>query len=757
MGSSTETRQLVVLGMHRSGTSAVAGILSTLGFSAGAEDSLMPAQEDNPLGFWERVDVVELNDRILEANGGSWFNVPAVCKPRKSDTKRARAIVKQLGTGPALLKDPRMLLTWPVWEQVLADPVLVFVYRSPEAVASSLQRRNGFPLDYGLALWEYYTRTALGILDGKPFVGVSYEALVSHPAETLQAMAARLAAQGYPVEVRPDALAECFDAGLDHSAEAAAAVAGFLTDAQRELAEHTRDMLAMGIGTVYRVPASQALQPRIANYAAAYGFASRAMQQGKKLENVSGELEHLRQVHGVVQADRQRLLEEMGERQELLDRYHALESDHNALAEAHRNDGEELARLRQEREKLLSAHQEAYRVLFSQVEKAKVHVASHERTIEQLNAKADFLYDELGGFFQRAEEFDRSLLGRMTRWLGHLYKLVRGRSGTHTPLESLVAEARHRFPRGADADAPPPGKLRMLWRVLVYVARNPAGSRRSFSLARLRRAISVFFGADRADLATWVSSRFPDAANGEELGLVPSLSDDLDNLELAFPVVDDPRVSIVIPVYNEYRMTLFCLRSLLENHAGVSYEVIIADDASTDLTTSLEERVSGVRVVRGDENRGFVRNCNAGAEAARGEYLLFLNNDTGFTELWLRQLCEVLDSRPGVGIVGPRLLFGNGEQQEAGGIIWDDASGWNYGRLDDMSRPEYNYLRSTDYVSGACLPVPPCGIDSVAVPISFGSGIAAQHEQVEMAEPPAGADCGPDQRPGALGRTKPSR
>ncbi len=162
-------------------------------------------------------------------------------------------------------------------------------------------------------------------------------------------------------------------------------------------------------------------------------------------------------------------------------------------------------------------------------------------------------------------------------------------------------------------------------------------------------------------------------------------------------------MSIVIPVYNEYRMTVYCLNSLLENTSDVAYEVIIADDASTDLTNTLLERIEGVPSVRSETNQGFVNNCMAGASRARGEYILFLNNDTAFTRGWLSQLVAALDADQQAGIVGPMLLFGNGRLQEAGGIIWNDASGWNFGRMDDPTMPEYNYLKETDYVSGACL------------------------------------------------------
>jgi GT2 family glycosyltransferase/glycosyltransferase involved in cell wall biosynthesis len=232
---------------------------------------------------------------------------------------------------------------------------------------------------------------------------------------------------------------------------------------------------------------------------------------------------------------------------------------------------------------------------------------------------------------------------------------------------------------------------------------NPAGSARSFSYARLKRATGVFFKSSPEDLKTWVDSRFPD--DGIQPGDfdVSNLDATLDELSLVFPYADSPRVSIIVPVFNDYRVTINCLQSILEHTAETAYEVILADDHSTDLTASIQERVVNLKVVRGAQNLGFLRNCNHAAAAAHGEYLLFLNNDTAVDENWLEPLVALLDTRQDVGIVGPKLLFADGKLQEAGGIMWRDGSAWNYGRSDSPDKPEFNYVREVDYISGACL------------------------------------------------------
>ncbi len=173
---------------------------------------------------------------------------------------------------------------------------------------------------------------------------------------------------------------------------------------------------------------------------------------------------------------------------------------------------------------------------------------------------------------------------------------------------------------------------------------------------------------------------------------------------LVFPTADIARVSIVIPVFNQVGHTFRCLSSLLA-HSRIALEIIVVNNASSDGTGPMLEAMSGIRVIDNKENLGFVHACNKGASEARGDYLLFLNNDTEVTDGWLEALLTPFEDDT-VGIVGARLVYPDGRLQEAGNIIWQDGSGWNVGRGDDPELPEYNYLRDVDYCSGACMMIP---------------------------------------------------
>lgn len=169
----------------------------------------------------------------------------------------------------------------------------------------------------------------------------------------------------------------------------------------------------------------------------------------------------------------------------------------------------------------------------------------------------------------------------------------------------------------------------------------------------------------------------------------------------------NPVISIIIPVYNQILYTFNCLRSLAHTMDGsLPFEVIIIDDCSKDDTQQVFDMVSGIVTAINPKNLGFIGSCNRGASLAKGEYLVFLNNDTVVLPNCFIELIETFKIVPDAGLVGAKLIYPDGQLQEAGGIIWQDGSAWNYGRCDDPNKLEYCYLREVDYCSGACIMLP---------------------------------------------------
>jgi GT2 family glycosyltransferase len=240
-------------------------------------------------------------------------------------------------------------------------------------------------------------------------------------------------------------------------------------------------------------------------------------------------------------------------------------------------------------------------------------------------------------------------------------------------------------------------------KLLIQIMRHPSRVLHAVNRDTLRLAFGYLKNGDLAGLAGgmsyFIGRTSPPTKYRPEI-----LHGALDpQAPIVLPSCNEPVVSIITPVRNQWAYTHSCLASLVKNSGTIPFEVIIADDVSTDQTCQVGDLVENVRVVRNETNLGFLRNCNRAAKAARGKYLLFLNNDTNVQPDWLAPLVSLLEGDPSIGMTGSKLVYPDGMLQEAGGIMWDDASGWNFGWRDDPEKPEYNYVKEVDYVSGASL------------------------------------------------------
>ncbi len=171
---------------------------------------------------------------------------------------------------------------------------------------------------------------------------------------------------------------------------------------------------------------------------------------------------------------------------------------------------------------------------------------------------------------------------------------------------------------------------------------------------------------------------------------------------MLFPQSISVQISILIPTYNRSELLKHCLLPLSLS-TQTNCEVIVIDNASTDQTPELLAQIENVTVISSEVNLDFLRANNLGARLAKGEYLLFLNNDAEMAETCLSSLLDALERSSDCGAVGAKLVFPSGRLQEAGAIVWNDGTTFGYGRGDDVSKPEYNYIREVDYCSAACL------------------------------------------------------
>ena len=236
------------------------------------------------------------------------------------------------------------------------------------------------------------------------------------------------------------------------------------------------------------------------------------------------------------------------------------------------------------------------------------------------------------------------------------------------------------------------------WKVLsiYYKIKGKLIPENSKRYQYLKKAFNWLRGKKEENPVTLTHSNITHSARQQEM------EDQAPNYDIIeFKAFQVPVVSIIIPVFNGWAMTYKCLKSIYENTISTEYEVIIADDGATDETKNIKDYIKNITVIRNNENLGFLNNCNNASRSVNGKFILFLNNDTEVKPVWLSSLVELMEKDKSIGMTGSKFIYPDGRLQEAGGIIWKDASAWNFGNKQAPDLSEFNYVKEVDYISGA--------------------------------------------------------
>jgi O-antigen biosynthesis protein len=218
---------IFVVGMHRSGTSALAGALESFGLTVGK--TVMPphAGQGNPKGFYENLSLANLHDEFLKSIGSDWqqgepvrnklFSGSAAARLRK---KLVPLLIDEFGSGRPLIKDPRLCRLIPLWHPVISEnfPMAQFVLpiRHPLEVACSLRKRDQMPLGHGLKLWVIHVLEGERNTRGFKRSFTNYDQLMRTPVEAVAHLARNL---GLEAETAAAAVSDRVDPTLRHHKE----------------------------------------------------------------------------------------------------------------------------------------------------------------------------------------------------------------------------------------------------------------------------------------------------------------------------------------------------------------------------------------------------------------------------------------------------------------------------------------------------------------------------------------------------------
>ena len=301
---------------------------------------------------------------------------------------------------------------------------------------------------------------------------------------------------------------------------------------------------------------------------------------------------------------------------------------------------------------------------------------------------------------------------RATRWWRWTEPLRRSRTLAGLRLDRALAAwllhvGLHVLPRRWKHRLVPFRVRKGIERRLRRVARRPV--RRRTVVPEPKDLVAAVRLEHGEDAATLVAALVADLAPDGPVALDPAQQVEAANRAFARKA---PRengacaATIVIPHLDAPHLTATCVRALWQHVHRDDFEVVLVDDGSDADTKRVLKHLRGVRHVRLDANAGFGIACNAGAAVARGEVLVFLNNDCLVLPGWLERLLETLDAVGGRSIVGSLLIGLDGRVGESGGTIWSDGTGANHGRGRSVRDPMLRFRRPTDYVSGASLAIP---------------------------------------------------
>jgi len=623
---------LLILGMHRSGTSALTGTLNDLGVKLGK--NLLSSRPDNPKGFFENRIAYDINNDIFSLLNSHWSDIfPLPEKWWESSLiqpfrRRIASFITSEFANEELfaLKDPRLCRLAPLWIQVLKEndiePFFVLIARNPAEVAASLKERNDMTYEVANHLWLRH------VLEAELYTRDHHRAFVSFEKLIEQANSA--------------VLGTIKQLNLESDIEIAQLV-------QAETAFIDKTMRHHVIAEPDKAPFSLAT----ACYTTLQSLSETNWSPGA----IHEKFDEIRQDY-----------------QQLFDFFLSEEvCDIARMRSIRTTCDEEISHLK----------------------------LRHKEELQAAQNKAD---QELGGL---NEYYESKLKGALFT-LRCQNEFVNAESQQliatlQTENRQLKADLNHSQTTVAQMRGTLGWQLADKTRAVALKLLPPDSLRRRAGRVSVRGA-KVLINEGPKSLLQKTGSKIPGTRWSTHDTPVETLNIDPDlQSSLHFKEYDTVQASIIIPVFNNWSYTWKCLLSIYHRTEG-NYEVIVVDNGSTDETPQRLAKCTGITVITNSTNEVFVTGCNQGAEAAKGDHLVFLNNDTEVTIGWLGALLAPFDN-PKTGIVGARLLYPDGRLQEAGNIVWSDGSGWNYGHGDDPYLPQYSYRKEVDYCSGACLAI----------------------------------------------------
>lgn len=645
----SSAKQILVLGMHRSGTSVLARVLGLMGAWIGDDDDLLPPHPtDNPTGYWERADIVQEHERFLAEVGLAWDRVTGLDWPalsisaRNELDARLRNVVSRFDSGgkPWLLKDPRLCLLLPAWKTILPQPVYVVAVRDPRETAASMlsSHRGVYTSHFLLALWERYLHSVLASLQGERVLFVSYSALMQNPIAQSQRLFDGLGTLGVTglQAIAGDVLGSFLDVRLKRSQSRTHML---LTPSQQALSNWLEARCGDAGPIIVDAPALDSTVGQ------SLGEYERATQHQNQLGRS--------QALGNVTARLRKLEQDLVEHRAASEAAVACAEEHAELAEQRAS-----AAVEQSSElslRLSDARHEVER-LTGECMLTRNHAHNLSGQIDQLGLHVERVQAGI-------DAVQKSLSWRVTAPLRGVARLLTPR--IPYGLEQWLYRAYYAIP-GIDTTRKR-ALITWLHRRLPWLTRSTLShdiNARTEALLRRR------------------------TGDSEERRRLQRIDADLAETFVG-ALAHRPLISIVVPVYNVDPKWLHAAVDSVRNQFYPNWQLCMADDASTSASTrqSLDEieALGDQRIIirRLEANVGIAGASNAALELASGDYVGLLDHDDELTrDALLEMVRHIVDGEPD-------LLYSDEDKLDEDGR-----------HIDPHFKPDFSpdYLLSNNYV-----------------------------------------------------------
>jgi GT2 family glycosyltransferase len=650
---------ILVLGMHRSGTSAVAGVLGLMGAYLGEPEALLPAHaKDNPAGYWERSDVMVAHDHALQACHFAWDQVagfdPGMCLPQIRDmfADLSRPIIAGLRRSGAtwLVKDPRLCLLLPLWLPLTEGAACVVVVRDPREIAASMHigHRGVFTSSFIVALWEKYLATLLASLQGRKAIFISYARLLDDPHAQVERLISSLLDLGVGGLSTPtaDALAQFLDPHLYRSTGRAHTQ---LSSAQSALYDWLLQQCAVGAAvTVAGYPAASDTDTVLAEFERSFEYRMELGRQRALSES----------------AERQRSLETALQNQLQQGARWQQQAEHaQALAATQR---QQLATSRQELDSLRERNAQL------QAEVAALQ-AQYVQSRHDLAAQGDVLAKQrsrLAWLERHAQALDDSVRALVASWSWKITAPLRAVARLFFWRPSFGAEQRlHRWFYQLPGPSAAHKRALVVWlhEHAPWLTRHTL----SYRLYRHARALEA------------------QQARGQGTGTSIERMDAQRAQTIVAAMQHPPQISIVVPVYNVEARWLEAAVASVRRQFYPYWELCIADDASTRADTRAmldalaKDADRRIKIVRLKQNSGIAAASNAALKLAHGDYVGLLDHDDELTRDALLEMARRIVAD------GPDLLYSDEDKLDESGR-----------HVEPHFKPDYNeeYFYSNNYI-----------------------------------------------------------